>query len=120
MKKYPLPDLSGLIMTPVQDEDDKIVNDTGRKVIIRTIGGPIYDRREKKDVVIGHGRSLTDTTGTVVKGPYLLTVSGRTAIRGSKGKRWKEIKVTTEPYWLVRLDSSGQFAHFAECELTFL
>lgn len=115
-----VPELDGLIMTPIQDEDGNIQNDKGKHVRITTVGGPIYDRREKKDVIVGNGHAIFNEPGKVAKGPYLLTISGRVAVKGSKGKKYKEVKVTTEPYWLVRLDCNGFFLHFAESELTFV
>lgn len=63
-------------------------------------------------------------TGVVADGPYALIFKALTKKGAKKGKdgkvHSKEIMVTTEPYWLIRLDCNGFYIHCAKNEITFV
>jgi hypothetical protein len=79
----------GMQTTPVEGRK----SDAGRKATIHSIGG-----------------AITNETGKVVDGPYTLTFRAK--------QKQRDTKVTTEPYWLVKLDANGFYIHFAENEIT--
>ena len=58
-----------------------------------------------------HSEALARETGKVVEGPYTLTFRAK--------QKQRDTKVTTDPYWLVKLDANGFYVHFAENEIAF-
>ena len=92
MVTYTLPSTA----VPVKNRNDK-----GRKVIINSVGG-----------------ALRNISGTVVSGPFIFTYKHN---KEDKGIRRKGPIITSDPYWLVRLDDwkVEVYLSFVESELTF-
>ena len=76
-------------------------NDTGKKVIINSIG-----------------KVLVNTKGTVLYGPFIFVYRRN---KEDKGVRRKGPEVITAPYWIVRLDdwTTCPVLNFVESELDF-
>jgi hypothetical protein len=92
---------------PVYQDGGEIRCDSGRRVIIHSVGG-----------------ALRGASGTVEDGPYHLVYRAMSRKVGKKGKDGKikstQTTIKTDPYWLVRIDDTGFYIHFAESEITFV
>ena len=76
--------------------------DNGKKVIINSVGG-----------------TLMNAPGVVAKGPYKIVFIAKSKRNLNRQKKSMDTKITTEPYWLVRMDSNGFYLNFSEKEITF-
>ena len=114
---------------PVEDAGGKERDDSGKRVIINTVGGSVEgaaDPRklgnECRQAIVAQGRSLADETGTVAAGPYRIPFKAKVKWKRDRfTKKWllKDELFVTCPLWLVRL-SNGRCLHFAENEMSFV
>ncbi len=98
------------------DSDGEPRDDTGRHVIVNSIGGPSWPNDVWK-------RALEKVGGTVVWGPCKLWYVMPAKVKGQKLRPdqrpvLKPQKFETQPTWMVRL-GNGLEIGFVEQELTF-
>lgn len=120
---------------PVADADGNVLDHTGRRVLVNSVGGPSWpDNRTGKKVIQNwdHNakypndpwkRALENVQGSVVWGPAKLRYNAKTKVGEDKktGKPiLKEKTFVTNPYWNVLLDGYNLEICFVERELTFL
>lgn len=120
--------------------------DSGKKVIVNSVGGAIDDDkglvvdesygsgfRDAKPkegpvdrifghALVSHGRALEQAEGIVYAGPYRMVFEGKSKIdeNGKKMKHPRRRQFVTEPYWCVRMQANGFYLHLSEKELTFV
>ncbi len=103
---------------PVMHLDGTIKDDTGRRVIVNSIGGPSWPTDRWK-------RALENVGGVVVWGPCQIWYIAKARVEGVKVKPGhkpplKDKKFITQPSWCVRLDGYNMEITFIEKELTFI
>lgn len=116
-------------------------DDTGRLVIVNSVGGPSWpDNRSGREVLDHYDsvvakhtktdqrkRALENVKGTIIWRPYKLQYVANGKTKGKDGnylKRKEQFVLTkqkfiTEPYWNVLLDGYNREILFCEKELTF-
>jgi hypothetical protein len=90
---------------PVLGEDGKQLDDTGKRVVVNSIGG-----------------ALRNVKGTVVHGPdiYWYRINTRVKANNPRGYSLRPCDMKTEPYWCVLLDGFLLNIKFMASELKFL
>lgn len=123
---------------PVLTSKGKPRDDTGKRVVVNSMGGPAWpDNRTGRDVIKNYDkmirkwtkedneknrkRALEDVGGVVVWGPRKLQYKAMKEV--GKNHRGQPIlhktKFITAPYWGVLLDGYNLVISFVEEEITF-
>lgn len=89
---------------PVFDNNENELNDSGKKVIVNSVGG-----------------ALVNVNGKVIYGPcrFWYIANKKVGMKNNK-PFYKKRKFITGVLWCVRLKGYNLNLHFAESELTFL
>ena len=103
--------------TPIFYLDGTIIDDSGRRVLVNSIGGPSWPDNKWK-------RALENVEGSIVWGPCKLYFIAQSPVEGMKSKGYKPIlkpkKFITDPYWGVLLDGYNLQIQFIKQELEFI
>lgn len=89
---------------PVYGEDGKVLDDTGKRVIVNSIGG-----------------ALKNISGVVVYGPHIYWYRAmcKQKAKNPKGFVLVPSEFKTEPYWCISLFKHPRELNFISSELTF-
>lgn len=129
---------------PLYDSEGNLLDDSGKRVVINSVGGPSWpDNRSGKAVInnyekmikqwtkedneVRRKRSMENMGGTVVWGPcdiefFAMAKSGKFKDKAKKQPLLKRTKFVSGPWWGVLLDtaSGNHVLSISREELTFV